>query len=147
VEAGRHRADQARFCPLKAGQPDRRVALHSGTVRWNSWRQRWVLIAGEWQGAASFLGEVWYAESHEPTGPFTQAVQIVTHDRQSFYNVCHHSFWDKHDGRVIHFEGTYTNDFSGNSDRTPRYNYNQVLYRLDLGAAGLEPARIADAPQ
>jgi hypothetical protein len=38
--------------------------------------------------------------------------------------------WDG--GRTIHFEGTYTNDFSGNPYKTPRYNYNQVLYRLDL---------------
>ena len=39
---------------------------------------------------------------------------------------------DRAVGRLIHFEGTYTNDFSGNPDKTARYNYNQVLYRLDL---------------
>ena len=47
--------------------------------------------------------------------------------------VCHHAFLDRDGGRVIHFEGTYTNDFKGNPWKTPRYNYNQVLYRLDLG--------------
>ena len=31
-------------------------------------------------------------------------------------------------------EGTYTADFSGNPERTPRYEYNQVLYKLDLSA-------------
>jgi hypothetical protein len=34
---------------------------------------------------------------------------------------------------VIYFEGTYTHDFSGNPETTPRYEYNQVMYRLDLG--------------
>ena len=57
---------------------------------------------------------------------------MATHDKQTFYNVCHHDFLDRDDGRTIHFEGTYTSDFSNNPHRTPRYNYNQVLYRLDL---------------
>ena len=35
-------------------------------------------------------------------------------------------------GRIIYFEGTYTNTFSGNPQPTPRYEYNQMMYRLDL---------------
>ncbi|MBI3860545.1 MAG: hypothetical protein HY290_01470, partial [Planctomycetia bacterium] len=36
-------------------------------------------------------------------------------------------------GRQIFFEGTYTHTFSGNPhETTPRYEYNQVMYRLDL---------------
>jgi hypothetical protein len=34
---------------------------------------------------------------------------------------------------VIFFEGTYTHTFAGNPDPTPRYDYNQVMYKLDLG--------------
>jgi hypothetical protein len=118
------------------------VVLHSGSVRWNAHRKRWVMLAGQIGGKASFLGEVWYAEATHPTGPFAKAVRVVTHDKQTFYNVCHHGFLDRAGGRVIHFEGTYTNDFSGNPHKTPRYNYNQVLYRLDLDA---EPLRAAAA--
>ena len=44
----------------------------------------------------------------------------------------HHDFLDQAGGRVIYFEGTYTNQFSGNPAFTPRYDYNQILYRLDL---------------
>jgi hypothetical protein len=33
---------------------------------------------------------------------------------------------------VIYFEGTYTQTFSGNPEATPRYDYNQIMYRLDL---------------
>lgn len=140
VKAGKVKAEHARFCPADVASGDR-IVLHSGTVRWNPFRKCWVLVACQIGGKASFLGEVWYAEAKEPTGPFRKAAQVVTHDRQSFYNVCHHSFLDRDDGRVIHFEGTYTNDFSGNPDRTPRYNYNQVLYRLDLGNEALRAVR------
>ena len=45
--------------------------------------------------------------------------------------------FDKDGGRVIFFEGTYTNMFSGNNDQTPRYNYNQVMYKLDLASPAL----------
>jgi hypothetical protein len=53
----------------------------------------------------------------------------------------HHPFFDQDGGRTIYFEGTYCNTFSGNPEQTARYDYNQVMYRLDLadprlGAAG-----------
>ncbi|MCZ2340330.1 MAG: hypothetical protein LC104_00875 [Bacteroidales bacterium] len=127
----------ARFCPTHVADAQEQIRLHSGTVRWNAYRKRWILVAGQFGGKKSFLGEVWYAEADHPTGPFSQAVQILTHDRQTFYNVCHHDFLDRDGGRIIHFEGTYTNDFSGNPLKTPRYNYNQMLYRLDLNTPAL----------
>jgi hypothetical protein len=139
--AGKLNGDFARFCPVDATDPGDRIILHSGTVRWNAHRKRWVMVAGQIGGKASLLGEVWYAEADHPTGPFARAVRVVTHDRQTFYNVNHHAFLDRDGGRLIHFEGTYTNDFSGNPHKTPRYNYNQVLYRLDLDAEALRPAR------
>jgi hypothetical protein len=141
VKAGKLKAEQARFYPANAAAPGERVRLHSGTVRWNAYRKRWVMLAGEIGGKPSHLGEVWYAEAGHPTGPFAKAVKVVTHDRQSFYNVCHHAFLDRAGGRVVHFEGTYTADFSGSSHRTARYEYNQVLYRLDLDDVRLRPAR------
>ena len=33
---------------------------------------------------------------------------------------------------MIYFEGTYASTFSGNPVRTPLYDYNQIMYRLDL---------------
>ncbi len=142
LAAGKIKAEDVRFYPADAAAPAQRVILHSGSVRWNPHRQRWVLVAGQTFGKPSFLGEVWYAEAREPTGPFTKAVRVVTHDKQTFYNVCHHAFLDRDGGRFIHFEGTYTNEFSGNPEKTARYNYNQVLYRLDLDAEGLKGARV-----
>lgn len=141
VKDGKIKPEHARFCPSDAAVPADRIVLHSGSVRWNAFRKRWVLVAGRIGGKDSLLGEVWYSEADHPTGPFTKAVRVATHDRQSFYNVCHHAFLDRAGGRTIHFEGTYTNDFSGNPDKTPRYNYNQVLYRLDLDAPALRIVR------
>ena len=53
--------------------------------------------------------------------------------------------FDKDGGRVIFFEGTYTHTFSGNATATPRYDYNQIMYRLDLSDARLAlPAPMYD---
>ncbi len=137
VKEGQLRADGCRFLPANSQRPAERVALHNGSVRWNAYRRRWVMVACQIGGEASHLGEVWYAESDHPSGPFPVATKILSHNRQTFYNVVHHDFLDRDGGRVIHFEGTYTHEFSGNPDKTPRYNYNQILYRLDLDAPGL----------
>lgn len=133
--------EQARFLPRNAADANdatEPVQLHSGSVRWNEWRQRWVALACQIGGKSSFLGEVWYAEANHPCGPFERAVKVATHDRMSLYNVCHHALLDRDGGRTIHFEGSYTNDFSGNPDATPRYQYNQLLFRLDLARPELE---------
>ena len=44
-------------------------------------------------------------------------------------------------GRVIYFEGIYTNQFTGTpkTEATPRYDYNQIMYRLDLSGPRLHP--------
>ena len=78
------------------------------------------------------LGEVYLAEAAALEGPWVRAKKILTHDRYSFYNPKHHPFMVEEGGRFIYFEGTYSNTFSGNEHPTPRYDYNQVLYRLDL---------------
>lgn len=141
IKEGRIRPGQARFSPADVDHPSDRIQMHNGTVRWNEYRRKWVLIGCQVMGKPSFLGEVWYSEADEPTGPFTRAIRVATHDKQTLYNVNHHAFFDREGGRIIHFEGTYTNEFSGNPWKTPRYNYNQVLFRLDLGAKALERLR------
>ena len=80
----------------------------------------------------SLLGEIWYSEAENLVGPWTKARKIVTHENYSFYNPKQHAMLDKAGGRFIFFEGTYTHTFSGNKDQTPRYDYNQVMYKLDL---------------
>jgi hypothetical protein len=142
IQAGHLQPHEARWQTTAAATGDR-VLLHGGSVRWNAFRNRWVLIAVQTYGKPSFLGEVWYAESERIEGPWTTAVRIVTHDKYSFYNPTQHDFFDEDGGRVIYFEGTYTHTFSGNPVPTPRYDYNQIMYRLDLGDPRLRAAAVS----
>lgn len=131
VNAGVLAPSERRFVlhDVESGQE---VQAHNGSVYWNEFRKRWVLITVELKGNSSLLGELWFAEADEPTGPWAYARKIVTHDNYSFYNPKHHPFFDQEGGRVIYLEGTYTQTFSGNPVPTPRYDYNQIMYRLDL---------------
>jgi hypothetical protein len=121
---------------LRDAEGGKKVIAHRGSLYWNVYRGRWGMIACE-IGGSSHLGEVWYAEADRPLGPWGYARKVVTHDRYSFYNPKEHPFFAKEGGRVIYFEGTYTSSFSGNPVRTPRYDYNQILYRLDLSSPRL----------
>jgi len=139
IDAGRLEPGEAwnRTAEADTGLP---IHLHGGSVAWNPYRQRWVMIAVE-QGGSSFLGELWYAEADQPHGPYDTAVKVVTHDDYSFYNPKQHPYFARDDGRVIYFEGTYTRTFSGTAEPTPRYDYNQIMYRLDLSDPRLAPAQ------
>ncbi len=140
VKSGLIKPEESRVFPEDVATKER-IALHEGSVCWNEHRQRWVLIAVQQFGKPSFLGEVWYAESAAPTGPWKRAVKIVTHDKYSFYNPAQHVFFDEDGGRTIYFEGTYSHTFSGRTQRTPLYDYNQILYRLDLDDPRLKAAQ------
>lgn len=112
----------------------RAVVLHSGSVAWNDYARQWLMIAVEQGGAASYLGDVWLAAAPVPEGPWRLVCPVVSHDRYSFYNPVHHAFLDRAGGRVIYFEGTFAETFSGAPAPWAGADYNQVLYRLDLAA-------------
>jgi hypothetical protein len=135
IRAGLLKPEEA-LLQLRDADSGKAVEAHRGSVYWNAYRRRWVMIAVQSMGTSA-LGEVWYAEADAPLGPWVYARKIVTHGRYSFYNPKQHPFFDKDNGRVIFFEGTYTNTFSGNSETTPRYEYNQILYKLDLADSRL----------
>jgi hypothetical protein len=139
IKAGQMKADEAWY-RMKDDQ-GQRVHMHAGTVSWNAYRKRWVMVAHQMAGKPSFLGEVWYSEAANPWGPFERAVKVVTHDKYTFYNVVHHPQFDQQGGKLIYLEGTYTNSFSGNDEMTPRYDYNQIMYRLDLSDGRLKFAQ------
>ena len=117
----------------------REVQLPSGNLRpscvvWNQYRKRWILLLEN-------TGDVYYAEARQPEGPYGPAVKIIHHDQYNFYNVATHTFFNQEEDRVIYLEGTYTDAFSGAPEKTPRYNYNQVQYRLQLDDPRLQVAR------
>jgi hypothetical protein len=95
-------------------------------VSWNEYRRRWIGILQR------NPGEVWYAEADTPTGPWVYATRVASNGNYYFYWPVQHPFFDQDGGRKVYFEGTYTDTFSGNPVITPRYNYNQLMYRLSL---------------
>ncbi|MBI4586649.1 MAG: hypothetical protein HY717_21770 [Planctomycetes bacterium] len=145
VEKGLMKPEEALLAPRDAAT-GKTVLLHNGSTYWNGFRKRWALIFVESMGT-SFLGEVWYAEADAPVGPWVYARKIVTHDTYSFYNPKQHPMLAKDGGRTIFFEGTYATTFSGSQSPTPRYDYNQVMYKLDLSDPRLAlPAPVYRAP-
>lgn len=102
-------------------------------VVWNEYRRRWIMLLED-------SGDVYYAEADAPEGPYSEAVRIIHHDQYNFYNVATHPFFNREGGRVIFIEGTYTDAFTGAKQKTPRYNYNQVMYRLRLDDERLRTA-------
>lgn len=127
------------------------VKPHSGSIAWNGFRKRWVTIFMEAFGKPSGFGEIWYAEAESPFGPWGTTVKVLSHQNYSFYNPQIHPEFTSDDSPHLFFEGTYTTLFAGPSkgdalsptypQATPRYDYNQILYRLDLDEATLSAAR------
>ncbi len=129
--------------------PDRRVLtpegkpveVHGGDLAWHPWSRRWLLLFTQKGGASSYLGEIWLASGPSPTGPWTGARKVATHDRYSFYNPMLRAEAFRADSPLVCFEGTYVTTFSGNARPTPRWDYNQVLYQVDLAAPPFAEAR------
>jgi hypothetical protein len=104
---------------LISGQP---VDVKRGSISWNPYRQRWILIAG--------ATDIWYSEADTPVGPWVYVQKVVSND-QFLYNPVHHAFLDQEEGKRIFFQGTFTKFFS-KEPPIPRYDYNQLMYGLDL---------------
>lgn len=119
----------------------RKVKPHSGSIAWNAFRSRWVTVFMEAFGKPSVFGELWYAEADAPTGPWGIAVKVLSHANYTFYNPRLHPEFTPAESPILLFEGTYTKEFADHPEPTPRYDYNQILYRLDLDDPALAPAR------
>ncbi len=127
---------------IASAKDDNPVKPHSGSIAWNAFRKRWVTVFMENFGKPSVFGELWYAEADAPTGPWGKAVKVLSHDNYTFYNPRLHPEFTPTNSPVLIFEGTYTAEFADRPAPTPRYNYNQILYRLDLDDPALAPAQI-----
>ncbi len=125
---------------VAASDGKHQVKPHTGSIAWNTYRKRWVTVFMEKLGKPSAFGELWYAESDSPTGPWGPAVKVLSHQNYTFYNPKLHPLFSPPDSLMLFFEGTYTTQFSDAKQATPRYDYNQLLYRLDLDDSRLRPA-------
>ena len=131
LKAKKIKSEELWFHPLDL-KTGKEIEMAASSVSYNDYRHKYIAICSQFFGKSSNLGEIWYSEADKPEGPWRSACKIVTHDRYSFYNPVHHAYFDQQGGRLIYFEGTYCTTFSRNSDPTPRYDYNQIMYRLDL---------------
>jgi hypothetical protein len=132
-------APQASLASAADGSP---VKPHSGSIAWNAFRQRWVTVFMQQFGKPSAFGEVWYAEAPTPFGPWGRTVKILSHANYTFYNPRIHPEFSPEKSPILLFEGTYTQTFANRPEPTPRYDYNQILYRLDLDDPQLAPAQV-----
>ncbi|GIW95384.1 MAG: hypothetical protein KatS3mg110_3425 [Pirellulaceae bacterium] len=130
VKAGKLHENE-RLLALRDWHTMRPIAIHRGGLAWNEYRRRWISVFTRF-GGSSLLGEVWYSEADAPWGPWCYAVKVAEHKRYSFYNPKLHPYFDQDNGRRIFFEGTYSHTFSGNPDAKPWYDYNQLMYCLEL---------------
>jgi hypothetical protein len=135
IAAGKTKREESPF-RLQDTDNGKPILLSNCSCFWNDYRKRYIMIASE-EAGATMLGEVWFSEADQPEGPWVQARKIITHankkdDAHDFYNPTHHPFFDQQGGRIIYLEGSYANTFSDNPHPMPRYEYNQIMYRLDL---------------
>ena len=136
VRKGEIRPDEAypSIVDIDTSKP---IKARSTSVQWNAFRKRWIMIAQEVDGPSSKLGEAWYLEADTPLGPWVYARKIITHDRYSFYEVIHHPALDSDGGCNVYFSGTYSDFLAGPRNLTPLYDYNVIMYRLDLSDSRL----------
>jgi len=117
------------------------IQPHRGSVCWNEHRKKWITVYTQNFGKPSAFGELWYAEADSPLGPWGTAVKVLTHRNYTFYNPRIQHELTPTDAPFIVFEGSYTAEFADHAQKTPRYDYNQILYRLDLDDPKLAAAR------
>jgi hypothetical protein len=117
------------------------VKPHSGSIAWNEFRQRWVSVFMQEFGKPSAFGEIWFAEAPSPYGPWGKAVKVLSHKNYTFYNPRIHPEFTPESSPILLFEGTYSQTFADRPEPTPRYDYNQIMYRLDLDDPQLAPAQ------
>jgi hypothetical protein len=130
MDPAQYEAVELQLNPIDAatGKP---LKPHACSIAWNDYRNCWTMILSE-IGGTSVLGEIWYLEAPHATGPWNRAVKVVTHEKYSLYNPLQHPELTPAGSPHIYFEGTYTKTFSGNETATPWYDYNQIMFRLDL---------------
>jgi hypothetical protein len=126
---------------LTAADDKTLVKPHSGSIAYSAFRKRWVTVFMEHFGKPSPFGELWYAEADTPTGPWGPCVKVLSHENYTFYNPRIDFERSPAGSPILLFEGTYTAEFAKYPQRTPRYDYNQILHRLDLDDSRLKPAQ------
>ena len=160
IDAGWLPRSAARMQTIDRATGKQLAGLARGSINWNAYRKAYILIADQIGqadqtaigGGPSKYGELFYCEAPAVTGPWKECDRIITHNvtGASCYNPLQLPWLDEDNGRVIYLACTWTSMSSGSSgpsDRVcdfdmyggqhcavavPRYEYNNVVFRLDL---------------
>ena len=134
IEAKKITADESPFA-LRDIDTGKAVEPAAGSIAWNPHLKRWLFLFGQKLGD-SVVGEIWLAAADAPEGPWRDARKVATHAlpgrNMDLYNPMQHPELARENGRFTYFEGTFVNTFSGSPTPVPLYDYNQLLYRVDL---------------
>ena len=129
------RADESPFT-LKDADSGKTVLAAGSGIAWNAYLKCWVDVFGQRLGPKSNLGETWVSFADSPQGPWSACREVSTHamkdNNDDFYNVVQHYELAQKGGRYVYYSGTFVTTFSGNPWPTPYYNYNNIVYRIDL---------------
>ncbi|ROV89494.1 hypothetical protein VSDG_08519 [Cytospora chrysosperma] len=139
VQSGVIRPEESpyRLKDLDTGQ---NILAQSAGIAWNQYLKLWVNIFQQKFGDTT-CGEIWFSTANAPEGPWTSCRKVATHymsrdgytnNSNDLYNPVQHHELVRGGGRYAYFSGTFVNTFSGNTWPTPYYNYNNIMYRLDL---------------
>jgi hypothetical protein len=158
LKKGLLKPDQARYQvrDVLTGKP-MHGGLARGSINWNSYRKKYILVSDKgMNGGASSesnYGELWYCESAALTGPWTDCVRAISHagTGSSCYNPLQLQFMDEAGGEAVYIACTFTSMWSsqqkkpkdkscefsdyggqGCSVAVPRYEYNNLVYKLNL---------------
>ena len=71
---------------------------------------------------------IWLARSRAVDGPWHKAVQLATHEGHKADAVVQFDVFDQEQGKIIYFQTT----LSAGELKTPRYDGNAMMYRVDL---------------
>ena len=126
-----------------------RLDVAGGSTHWHEGRKKWISVFGARRidptglgPKESLLGEIYYSEAPSLPGldaaggagasVWTNATKIATHNQSGYscYNPLQHSFYST--SNRIYFSCTFVNTFSGVAEKEALYDYNNVMYALDL---------------
>jgi len=121
IDAGKIKESES-WTHLTDIETGEKANVHRGSIFWNNYRKKWILISG--------ATDTWYSEADTPVGPWVYARKVAEH-KSFLYNPTQHPFFDQKGGAEVFFEGTFTKFFS-KEEIVPYYDYNQMFYKLSL---------------
>lgn len=139
VQSGMIRPEESPY-RLKDLDTGKSILAQSAGIAWNPALKLWVNVFQQKFGD-TLCGEIWLSAANAPEGPWTWTRKVATHhmsrdgytnNSNDLYNPVQHYELMREGGRYVYFSGTFVNTFSGNPWPTPYYNYNNIMYRLDL---------------